>query len=156
MARGKIMNDNLPELRDIHLPDESLFLWPLSYGWWLIFGSILGVIILYYGFSYYKRKSKKYYALKMLSKLDISNFSSAAKMSEILRRICVYKYPQAATLLNDKWLEFLNSHSHSKLGGTSASLLINAPYMSPQKTTSNIKDMQELLDFCRKWIGENL
>ncbi len=150
------MNDNLPELKDIHLPEESLFLWPLAYGWWLILGIILGSIILCYAFSYYKRKSKKYYALKMLSKLDVSNFSSAVKMSEILRRICIYKYPKAAALFNDKWLEFLNLHSHTKLEGVPANLLLNAPYMSPQKANTNINDMQKLLDFCRKWIGENL
>lgn len=150
------MNDNLPELRDIHLPETTNFLWPIAYGWWLIAGTILGIIILYYAFSYYKRKSKKHYALKMLSKLDINNFSSAAKMSEILRRICVYKYPQAAALFNDEWLEFLNSHSNSKLESSTAVLLLNAPYMSPQKTNTNLRDMQKLLDFCRKWIGENL
>ncbi len=150
------MNDNLPELRDIHLPETATFLWPVAYGWWLIAGIIIGATILYYVLSYYKRKSKKRYALKMLSKLDVNNFSSAAKMSEILRRICVYKYPQAAALFNDKWLEFLNSHSNSKLEGTTAKLLLNAPYMAPQKTKTNLQEMQKLLDFCRKWIGENL
>ena len=26
--------DNLPELRDIHLPSDGVSIFPLAYGWW--------------------------------------------------------------------------------------------------------------------------
>ena len=39
------LQDNLPELRDIHLPD-GVSAFPLAYGWWVIGLSIIGAIVL--------------------------------------------------------------------------------------------------------------
>ena len=150
------MNDNLPELRDIHLPEESLFLWPLAYGWWVMLSALLLTVLLIYLFVFFRRKSKKIYALKLLSKLDLSTTQAATKMSEILRRICVYKYPKAAVLINNDWVQFLNSHSRYKLDDETSHILLNAPYMKPQKLSQNIDSLKKLRDFCLKWIGENL
>ncbi|MBP5399593.1 MAG: DUF4381 domain-containing protein [Alphaproteobacteria bacterium] len=150
------MNDNLPELKDIHLPEESLFLWPITYGWWLLAAVVLCTILVVYLIIFLRRKSKKIYALKLLSKLDTNTSQSAAKMSEILRRICVYKYPQASVLFNDEWIQFLNAHCHQKLDNESSLLLLNAPYMKPQKLLEKSANLRKLQDFCLKWIGENL
>ena len=51
------MEQNLPELRDIHLP-EGVSAFPPAYGWWVILGGILLLLLLTELFL-----SKKRYAL---------------------------------------------------------------------------------------------
>ncbi len=149
------MNDNLPELRDIHLPQDTISVWPLAYGWWLILAIIIFLMASIYFVRLYRIKSKKLYAIRLLDSLD-KKTASAIKMSEILRRICVYKYPEASTLLSKEWIKFLNSHSKSPIKDGAANLLINAPYINPDTAVYSQQDINDLYDFCRSWIGENL
>ncbi len=151
------MENNLPELRDIHLPAEGISLWPLAYGWWLLalLAIMLAVSIVLY--KIWKLKSKKHYALKMLASLDLKSSGAVVKLSEILRRICLCKYPQAAALYGREWIVFLNSHCQkAKLGASVSELLINAPYINPLSTAYSLSDVEKLYSFCKIWIGENL
>lgn len=150
------MGDNLPELRDIHLPD-GVAAWPPAYGWWIL---LLGVIVLA-GlaelFLILRRKSKKRYALRLLNNIYCNNtLESVIEMSAILRRICVYKYKEAAVLSGQAWLDFLNLHSKTKLEGKPARLLLDAPYMKPEGKSYSSADVVKLRQFCQAWIGENL
>lgn len=150
------MPDNLPELRDIHLPD-GVSAFPPAYGWWVILVIIIGGILLYHFIKVIRIKSKKLYALRLLNNINCNNsLRAAAGMSEILRRICVYKYPQAAVLSGQQWIDFLNLHTRNKLSSQSAQLLLNAPYMPEGKGGFEIADVVSLRIFCQKWIGENL
>ena len=149
------MNDNLPELRDIHFPQDTISIWPLAYGWWLILSVILFMAAGIYLFRLYRTKSKKLYEIKLLDSLS-NETSSAIKMSEILRRICIYKYPEASTLLSKEWINFLNSHSKSPIKDGAANLLVNAPYINPTSVAYSKQDIKDLHNFCRSWIGENL
>lgn len=51
------MEQNLPELRDIHLP-EGVSAFPPAYGWWVILGGILLLLLLTELFLIVRRKSK--------------------------------------------------------------------------------------------------
>nr|QIM10594.1 hypothetical protein PlAlph_4860 [uncultured Alphaproteobacteria bacterium] len=150
------MENNLPELRDIHLPAEGISIWPLAWGWWLIAAFIAVLFCGIWLYRLWQRKSKKLYALKLLSGLDGKSPSAAVKLSEILRRICIYKYPQASSLSGQEWIDFLNSHGRTKLEGGAACLLLEAPYVNPQTSVYNPADFEKLKVFCRSWIGENL
>lgn len=150
------MNENLPELRDIHLP-EGVSAWPPAYGWWLILAVIIGSLVLFYLIMLLRKKSKKLYALHLLQNIHCNNsLSSVTEMSAILRRICVFKYKEAAVLMGQDWLDFLNSHSKEQLEGKPAELLLNAPYMKEGKNKVNSGDVVKLRLFCQAWIGENL
>lgn len=150
------MQDNLPELRDIHLPD-GVSVFPLAYGWWVIVLSIIGAIVLIKIILYLRRKSKKRYALKLINTIAEGNPVMAAKQSsEILRRICVLKYPKAATLYGQDWLDFLHLHCRKKLNEAEAGLLLNAPYMDENAKGYGAKEIKEIKQFCISWIGENL
>lgn len=81
---------------------------------------------------------------------------AAVQMSEILRRICVYKYPEAAALSGRAWIEFLNAHAGTALSGQAAELLINAPYVPADAESYHSADLEALRRFCYVWIGENL
>ena len=146
--------DNLPLLRDIHLPEEN-FIFPLGYGWLLL---LLFPIFIYAGyktFKYLKSKSKKYYALWLLQNADTDTLESAIKISEVLRRICVLKYAEAVSLFGDDWIKFLNMHSKKNLTSGAANILVYAPYVKKDKKYSN-KDYQDLRSYAKQWIGENL
>lgn len=150
------MNDNLPELRDIHLPAD-VSAWPLAYGWWLLAaGIVLGVLLVQF-FLYWRRYSKSRYAVKLLNEVSNRNIIDAAQqMSEILRRICVYKYKPAAVLSGKEWIDFLNEHCKNRLNGKPADLLVNAPCLPPDNDHFSIDDAEHLRQFCKEWIGENL
>lgn len=150
------MQDNLPELRDIHLPD-GVSVFPIANGWWLILAGIVLLFSLIQFILYLRRYSKARYALKLLQEISAENVVESAKeMSEILRRICVLKYKEAAALLGNDWIEFLNKNSKTPINGKAAELLINAPYIPEESSTYTNDDLEELRRFCQKWIGENL
>ena len=150
------MPDNLPELRDIHVPND-LPDFPLGYGWLVI---IIGCILCWSAYKFIRfaiTKSKKRYALNLLKNIALNNVQkSASAMSEVLRRICVQKYPEALVLSGNDWIEFLNKKAKSKLDNATAKLLVDAPYMPSNSKSYNIETLQKLKVFCLKWIGENL
>ena len=150
------MDNNLPELRDIHLP-QGVSLFPVAYGWWLVLALIILLILMIQFALYLRRYSKSRYAIKLLQNISTLNAVYAAEqMSEILRRICVFKYKDATTLLGKDWLDFLNKHTKEELKGRPAELLINAPYIPQNSQTYNSDDAEILRNYCKKWIGENL
>ena len=121
------MQDNLPELRDIHLPSGDISFFPLAYGWWLLAGVLAAAVLLAWLTRFLLQRSKKRYALKLLDAARRPDLGSAVRMSEILRRICVYKYKTAAALFGMEWIEFLNRHAKEKISGKTARLLLDAP-----------------------------
>lgn len=150
------MPDNLPELRDIHIP-QDISNFPLGYGWLVILVAILVIWSAYKLIRLIIAKSRKLYALRLLKNTAANNVpKSASTMSEILRRICVHKYPDALVLSGKDWIDFLNSKCKTKLDAKTAELLANAPYMPKNSTTYNVSDLAKLKSFCIKWVGENL
>lgn len=151
-----MMENNLPELRDIHLP-EGVPAFPPGYGWGIILLAVIGLVLLVHLIVLFRRKSKKRYALYLLENIYCNDsISSAVRMSEILRRICVFKYEEAATLIGDEWLSFLNSKTKIPLEGKASELLLNAPYIPENSKGYSRQDVVKLRQFCKRWIGENL
>ena len=151
------MMDNLPELRDIHLPLEKISAFPPAYGWWLIVLVIAGLIALYYAAVVIRRTSAKIYARYLLKNLQNKNtLLTAVKISELLRRICIRKYPQAVGLSDKEWINFLNAKTKHPLQEKAAELLKNAPFMPQDSLLFEADDVKDLWNFCYHWIGENL
>ena len=152
MKQERLIMDNLPELRDIHVPD-GVSAFPPAYGWWVV----VALFLLAELFLLLRRASKKLYARRLLQNITSSSpVNAAVQMSEILRRICVYKYPEAAALSGRAWLDFLNAHAGTALSGQAAELLINAPYVPADTESYRSADLEALRRFCYAWIGENL
>ena len=106
-----------------------------------------------------RRISKRRYAFKELEEISTSRPVYAAVMiSELLRRICILKYPEASSYYGEKWIDFLNQHTPSPLSPQAAKLLKFAPFMNGSENSRTYvpQDAESLKDFCRKWIGENL
>lgn len=149
--------DNLPELRDIHLPTESISVFPLAYGWWAVLGTIIVLCLFIWLIILIRKQSKKLYAKYLLNKFaKENNLKSAVAMSEILRRICLKKYPKAVALSGKNWTDFLLSKSKNNLKEKSLILLQTAPYRSENDAFFEPQDIIDLREFCFKWVGENL
>ena len=108
--------DNLPELRDIHLPQEAILIFPPANGWWVLLLLIIAAIVLIKIIIFIRRTSAKIYARKLLYALQQRNdISAIIKMSEILRRVCIRRYPEAISLFGKEWIDFLNGKSKNRL-----------------------------------------
>ncbi|MBR1825232.1 MAG: DUF4381 domain-containing protein [Alphaproteobacteria bacterium] len=148
---------NLSGLRDIHLPENSSFLWPIAYGWWTVVLGIVCVVTAYYFGKKIWQASARFYAQRILLSLkDDTELPAAIKMSEILRRVCVRQYPEAVALFGDEWIAFLNQKSKNPIDAKAAALLRDAPFIVPESKAYKAEDMQKLWQFCYAWIGENL
>lgn len=150
--------NNLPEIRDIQIPDGVSF-FPVAYGWWVILAAGVFAFMIIKIILKLRRISKRRYAFKELEEISTSRPVYAAVMiSELLRRICILKYPGGKLILRGKMVDFLNQHTSSPLSSQAAKLLKFAPFMngSENNRTYVPQDAESLKDFCRKWIGENL
>jgi len=109
----------LDQLRDIHLP-EPIDQFPYAPGWWIL----LAIILM--GVGYYLYRVYKYQrAIQLLkpAKAEIAelrtlkdnqlNAHSIAKLSALLKRICLIYFPRnlVASLNGKTWLEFLNKQA---------------------------------------------
>lgn len=149
--------DNLPELRDIHLPTEGVSVFPIATGWWLVLCAVITFFVLCYVVMALRKQSKKIYARYLLNRrTKEDNLASVVAMSEILRRVCLKKYPEAVALNGKEWTNFLLQKSKITLTANSANLLQTAPYRSFNDENFKKDDVVELRKFCYAWIGENL
>lgn len=148
--------DNLPELRDIHIP-EDVSMFPLAHGWWAIMLSIVLLFIVYRVIVTFIKTSRKRYAKNLLKKIDTQNVvTAAAEISNILRRICVYKFPKAQSLSGKEWIDFLSQNCKITLSEKSADLLVNAPYIKKDSKEYSQSNLKSLMMFANRFIGENL
>lgn len=148
--------DNLPEIRDIHIPD-GVSLFPIAYGWWVILACLIGIILLIKFIALAIRTSKRIYALKQLKNINTDTpVAAAIKISELLRRICHFKFKKASALYGDDWIKFLNEHTSHKISDDCAKLLIYAPFMNIEDKSYSQQTAEELKTFCKHWIGANL
>lgn len=148
--------DNFPEFKDIHIPD-GVSVFPLAYGWWIILFAFILLIVAIKFFLWAIKTSRKYYALKTLKKITTHNpIEAAVKISELLRRVCIYKYKSANVLYAQEWIDFLNSKTKLKISGPAAKLLEYAPYMDINNEAYKQKDAEIIKEFAKQWIGVNI
>ncbi len=148
--------NNLPEIRDIHIPD-GVSVFPLAYGWWIMSAALIVCALCFWVVMKQIKTSRKHYALKTLNSIDTQlPISAAIQISELLKRICLSKYKNASALYGTNWIDFLNGHASEKLTGAAAELLVNAPFIGEQSKTYTINEAETLKRFAKIWIGENL
>lgn len=149
--------DNLPQLRDIHLPNESIAFFPLAKGWWICLFLAVATVVLVKLFIAAKKASAKFYAKHLLLRQSgVDDLHDVAEMSEVFRRICVKKYPEAVALYGKDWISFIRKKTKQSLPDDLYELLNNAPYIGPKGFCHSKEDVAKLRKFCLHWIGENL
>lgn len=147
------MND-LPELRDIHLP-EPIGLFPLGYGFVCLMIIVACLIVIGPYLRHVYLKSKKKYAFDLLEKITDADMLSVCRISELLRRVCKIRYKKAISLYGSDWAIFLNTHAKKKLSDAQMDILINAPY-APETYQVLRDDFISIKNFAKQWVEINL
>jgi len=147
------MND-LPLLRDIHLPDP-IGLFPLGYGSLLLMGLFAVFVLSLPYLRYTYLKSKKKYALDLLQLITDKKMKSVCQISELLRRICKIKHKKAVALYGMPWADFLSKTTSQKLSPSQMQILINAPY-APSESQISDNDFDSIKTFAKHWVETNL
>lgn len=146
--------DDLPLLRDIHLPPE-ITRFPLGYG----FLTLLAIFLLLLAFSPYFRylylKSRKHFAFQKLSSLKNADMADVREISELLRRVCKIKHKKAVAFFGKDWVDFLAQTTHGSLSAHQFDVLLNAPY-APLSMMLEQRDFEAIKDFAKRWVEDNL
>lgn len=131
------LQEQLKDLRDIHLPDP-VSVWPLAPGWWVL---IVLVPLMYFVIRFIVRKvlepKYKKLAIKELSNIE-ANYAVAndpkdtcGEISLLIRKVLVAKLgnKEVAGLVTEEWLAYLDKLSQTDCftNGTGR-LLVSAPY----------------------------
>lgn len=127
------MADDLPQLRDIHLPVEPSW-WPPAPGWWILFALSLLVLVLLArrGSGRLRRVRRDRRVIDALARLeadwrrDGDDTRFAAALSEHLRRLSRLVRADAPALSGSAWIAFLDRHGDGFADVRDA--LVDAPY----------------------------
>jgi len=162
-----ILNTELA-IRDVHLPDSSLW-WPLAPGWWILLLLIVLILLSFYIFkkTYPKRKLKKMIKLELEQYYQVFKETNDAQLfiqqlSSLLRRVSLYRFPadSIAKLQGVEWLEFLDSKYPSVTSGKFAAssftsgvgkIFLAGPY---QPIINN--DVTPVYVLVKQWLKYNL
>jgi hypothetical protein len=144
------------ELKDIHLPDASLW-WPPAPGWWLSLLLLAGLAILLPRLlSWYRHKPLRRLSLEELARIRLAHKqgqSDKAVLNEIaglLRRVTISYYGRNATaaITGSDWLEQLRQISPGAgFSEQQLELLARGRYR-PQCEF----DVEQLLQGCERWL----
>jgi hypothetical protein len=149
----------LASLRDIHLP-PPIGLWPLAKGWYIL--SLVVVVLLlflvYAVVRFIQKGRGKRQALRVLQTYQLDYLTnrntqvSAARISELLRRVALVYYPReaVASLQGQAWIDFLNQNSKNIDFNPVSLLLLACPY----QPMANQEDLKPLFQTAKQWIKQ--
>lgn len=111
------MADNLPVLRDIHLP-EPPSTWPPAPGWWLL--ALIALLLIAFGlWRLYRARARAARHRRLFAELDALKPASVdaattpaylSALSAFLRRVARAVDAKAAVLHGEDWIRFLDRH----------------------------------------------
>ncbi len=144
------------ELRDIHLPDSSLW-WPPAPGWWLgLLLILLLVILLPRLLKWYHHKPLRRLALEDLARIRLAHKqgqSDRAVLNEVaslLRRVTISYYGRhaSAAATGDDWIERLQQLlPKAGFSRQQLELLVRERYRAQCEF-----DVEQLLRDCERWL----
>lgn len=148
------IQSQLELLRDIRLP-EPIGWWPLAPGWWIVATLCLAVIVGAILWSFLRRRTVRFAALRELDALRIAEGPTdmsyyATEISALLRRVAIRANGRAAGLLNGaEWSDYLSSGKGGMDRHWSA-VLAEAPYSPPHLAETG--EICALADAAELWI----
>lgn len=108
------MPQNAPVLRDIHVPEVSMW-WPLAPGWWVLIAlALIAVAIAIHAWR--RRVARRRRADAVLAELHAASerhavdgdaAAFAASVNQLLRRVARLRDPRSVTLSGDAWARAL-------------------------------------------------
>lgn len=158
-----------PELRDIHLPPAPSW-WPPAPGWWLL--AIIAIALLVVALRWLaRRRRERRWRRGIQAELDRIAATQeaqpdpirlATEVSQLLRRASRLIEPQAATLRDEAWLDFLDRQlppariADAPFRSGAGRLLVDAPYRRSGDPATAALDARALVDLARGWLAHVL
>ncbi|BFM11447.1 hypothetical protein R50072_16000 [Simiduia litorea] len=158
------MNEKLLPLKDFHLPPEP-GIWPLAPGWWallallLILGATLTWLVRRHQIKAKRnyRKEAKQRLTEIIDQYQQDDNLQRLSMhtNQLLKQIALNAVsPQAARLIDDPWVAFLNNQlvtTDTPLSDDTNILLSKQPYTSkalltPVQTEAALEDVKHWID----------
>ena len=142
--------DDLPLLKDIHLPDPiGAFIF--GYGCWLFVAILCLILALRFVYT----KTRRYKTLKLFNQIQKNQIGDVAKISLMLKRACLIKHKKQAVLFGKPWIDFLKEKTQQQLKPNLAEILISAPYM-PQDKNIKKQDFEQIKKFAQNFLEKIL
>lgn len=151
------MNQDGPELRDIHLPPDPSW-WPPAPGWWLL--ALIVILLAAIAIRRLMRvRRAQRWQREVMQEVDRISAAHAehgdpvrlaADLSALLRRATLLVDARAAALQGEAWLQYLDSRIGGDAFSTGAGRsLLDAPW---QRTASY--DTAALFALTRSWFAQ--
>lgn len=147
---------NAPELRDIHLPDVSLW-WPPAAGWWIVFALVLILLLMLpLLLRWWRYQPLKRVALKQLTKIRQQYRAGQDEsvlqheVTALLRRVTISYYGRtaAAALTGEPWARQLQQLAPDAAFSDDLVAWLGRGRYQPD---SHI-DTETLLFACERWL----
>jgi len=155
-------------LHDIHELD-SVGIWPLATGWWLMLGGMVLLILLFIGLRRWRPDWQRYlprYGWSRAAARELTVLREqvghgdvkvlAARLSELLRRIAIARCgrDRCAGLNGDSWLAWLADHDPDGFDWRARGrLLLELPYAPPGETGDK-PELYKLIDAALAWTTQ--
>jgi hypothetical protein len=149
----------LDQLADI-LPPDTVSIWPLAWGYWLV----LVIIIVLIGFGIFglvqyrnKRRAKRE-ALKSLAVLDTANEYYAHKIQVLMKTLCTHYLPMLSStqMHGEEWKSLVVSiyqgKETSRLSQVIDSIYQTLYYPKIKNDTDFINQNENIKDTIEEWI----
>ncbi|GAA0853588.1 DUF4381 domain-containing protein [Aliiglaciecola litoralis] len=147
----------LEQLNDIHVPD-SVSVWPLAWGWWLLMGvSILVVcVVTVWLYRYLSARRVKRMALQELRTLNPDNPTVYSEVNQLLKRVALAYFPSApiASLYGEQWCNFLTQQLPDNKQQDFKQACIQLQQNLYQKTPES--SAESVIDSAKTWIQHSL
>jgi len=155
-------------LHDIHELD-SVGIWPLATGWWLMLGGMALLILLFIGLRRWRPDWQRYlprYGWSRAAARELTVLREqvghgdvkvlAARLSELLRRIAIARCgrDRCAGLNGESWLAWLADHDPDGFDWHARGrLLLELPYAPPGETGDK-PELYRLIDAALAWTTQ--
>ena len=155
-------------LHDIHELD-SVGIWPLATGWWLMLAGMVLLILLFIGLRRWRPDWQRYlprYGWSRAAARELTVLREkvghgdvkalAARLSELLRRIAIARCgrDRCAGLNGESWLAWLADHDPDGFDWRARGrLLLELPYAPPGKTGDR-PELYKLIDAALAWTTQ--
>ena len=155
-------------LHDIHELD-SVGIWPLATGWWLMLAGMVLLILLFIGLRRWRPDWQRYlprYGWSRAAARELTVLREqvghgdvkalAARLSELLRRIAIARCgrDRCAGLNGESWLAWLADHDPDGFDWRARGrLLLELPYAPPGETGDR-PELYKLIDAALAWTTQ--
>ena len=146
-------------LQGLQLPDAVSW-WPLAPGWWLLI-TILCIatpLLVFLIFRMWRRNSDKRQAKQLLNSAysqwlaDQNQQQLILQVNTVLKRFCHQRFPEAVSLSEQRWTDFLNKSAGIHLFTEQQTTALQSGAYRAQPVTS--LNEQDLVKNCQRWLNK--